>query len=145
MIGFTIKELGDFTSTIKELSPGDTVYVDGPYGNFSMDEHHCEDIVYIAGGIGSAPVMSMLRTFADRGCKKRFTFFYGNPTWDSVIYREELAEIEEKINLNLGACVGTSTRGFGKAKRDLLMLMSSRGTSRRMSWIALSSCAVRCR
>jgi predicted ferric reductase len=101
MIGFTIKELGDFTSTIKKLAPGDTVYVDGPYGNFSMDEHHCEDIIYIAGGIGSAPVMSMLRTFVDRGCTKHFAFFYGNPTWDSIIYREELSEIVGKIDLNL--------------------------------------------
>jgi predicted ferric reductase len=101
LIGFTIKELGDFTSTIKELSPGETVYVDGPYGNFSMDEHHYKDIIFIAGGIGSAPVMSMLRTFADRGCDRHLTFFYGNPTWESIIYREELAEIEEKIDLNL--------------------------------------------
>ena len=101
LIGFTIKELGDFTHTIKNLSPGDAVYVDGPYGNFSMDEHHCKDIIFIAGGIGSAPVMSMLRTFTDRSCKKNFTFFYGNPTWESIIYREELAEIETKINLKL--------------------------------------------
>ena len=100
-MGFTIKELGDFTSTIKELSPGDTVYVDGPYGNFSMDEHRCKDIVYIAGGIGSAPVMSMLRTFVDRGCEKNFTFFYGNPTWESIIYQEELSEIETKLKLNM--------------------------------------------
>jgi predicted ferric reductase len=100
-IGFTIKELGDFTSTIKGLNPGDTVYVDGPYGNFSMDEHRCKDIVFIAGGIGSAPVMSMLRTFTDRGGERNLTFFYGNPTWDSIIYREELAEIENKINLKL--------------------------------------------
>lgn len=100
-IGFTIKELGDFTSTIKDMSPGDTVYVDGPYGNFSMDEHRCKDIVYIAGGIGSAPVMSMLRTFVDRGCEKQFTFFYGNPTWESIIYLEELTEIETKLKLKM--------------------------------------------
>jgi NAD(P)H-flavin reductase len=29
------------------------------------------------------------------------TFFYGNPTWESVIYREELEELENKLNLNL--------------------------------------------
>jgi len=46
-------------------------------------------------------VMSMLRTFADRGCQKNLTFFYGNPTWDSIIYREELADIKNKINLKL--------------------------------------------
>jgi 3-phenylpropionate/trans-cinnamate dioxygenase ferredoxin reductase subunit len=100
-IGFTIKELGDFTSTIKDLKPGDTVYVDGPYGTFSMDEHQCKDLIFIAGGIGSAPVMSMLRTLADRKSEKQLTFFFGNPTWESIIYREELAELEDKLNLNM--------------------------------------------
>ena len=100
-IGFTIKELGDFTSKIKTLNPGQTVYVDGPYGNFSMDEHECVSMVYIAGGIGSAPVMSMLRTLAYRKCTKEMVFFYGNPTWESVIYREELAELEKQLNLKV--------------------------------------------
>jgi 3-phenylpropionate/trans-cinnamate dioxygenase ferredoxin reductase subunit len=101
VIGFTIKELGDFTKTIKNFKPGDIVYVDGPYGTFSMDEHRCKEMVYIAGGIGSAPVMSMLRTLADRNCEKKMIFFYGNPTWESVIYREELEELEQKLNLKL--------------------------------------------
>jgi 3-phenylpropionate/trans-cinnamate dioxygenase ferredoxin reductase subunit len=101
VIGFTIKELGDFTKTIKKFKPGDIVYVDGPYGTFSMDEHRCKEMVYIAGGIGSAPVMSMLRTLADRNCEKKMIFFYGNPTWESVIYREELEELEQKLNLKL--------------------------------------------
>ncbi len=100
-IGFTIKELGDFTSKIKTLNPGQTVYVDGPYGNFSMDEHNCVSMVYIAGGIGSAPVMSMLRTLASRKCTKEMIFFYGNPTWETIIYREELAELEKQLNLKV--------------------------------------------
>jgi 3-phenylpropionate/trans-cinnamate dioxygenase ferredoxin reductase subunit len=100
-IGFTIKELGDFTSTIKNFEPGDRVYVDGPYGTFSMDEHECKSMVFIAGGIGSAPVMSMLRTLAARKCKNQLTFFYGNPTWESIIYREKLEELKQELNLNL--------------------------------------------
>jgi len=101
LIGFTIKELGDFTNQVKEMEPGDIIYVDGPYGTFSMDEHECKSMVFVAGGIGSAPVMSMLRTLAARNCKERLTFFYGNPTWESVIYREELEELEKKLNLDL--------------------------------------------
>jgi predicted ferric reductase len=101
VIAFTIKDLGDFTSTIREFKEGQTVYVDGPYGTFSMDEHYCKTMVYIAGGIGSAPVMSMLRTLADRHCKKEMFFFYGNATWESIIYREELEELEKKLNLHM--------------------------------------------
>ena len=99
--GFTIKELGDFTNTIKDLQPGQTIYVDGPYGNFDMDEHSDKKMVFIAGGIGSAPVMSMLRTLSARNSQKDMVFFYGNPTWDTVIFREELEELEQKLNLKV--------------------------------------------
>ena len=95
LIGFTIKELGDFTSTIKYLNPGDTVYVDGPYGTFNLDEHYDSRLVLIAGGIGSAPVLSILRTMRDRGREDPVMFFYGNPSYDMIIYREELDELEK--------------------------------------------------
>ena len=95
IIGFTIKELGDFSSTIKDLQPGDTVYVDGPYGTFNLDEHYDSRLVLIAGGIGSAPVLSILRTMRDRGRQESVKFFYGNPTWDMVIFREELEELAQ--------------------------------------------------
>ncbi len=101
VFGFTIKELGDFTNTINTLKPGDTVYVDGSYGTFSIDEHDCSKIVFIAGGIGSAPVMSMLRTMNARNCQSPVVFFYGNPTWETVIFREELEELEESLHLDL--------------------------------------------
>jgi predicted ferric reductase len=101
LIGFTIKELGDFTSTIKRLEPGDTVYVDGPYGSFNLDDHYDNHLVLIAGGIGSAPVLSILRTMRDRDREKPVIFFYGNPTWDSIIYRDELEQLEKELNLKV--------------------------------------------
>ena len=101
LVGFTIKELGDFTSTIKALKPGYTVYVDGPYGTFNLDEHYDNDLVLIAGGIGSAPVLSILRTMRDRGRERPVMFFYGNPTYDTIIYREELEALEKEINLKV--------------------------------------------
>jgi len=101
LIGFTIKELGDFTSTVKQFEPGDTIYVDGPYGTFNLDEHYDNRLVLIAGGIGSAPVLSILRTMRDRGREKPVIFFYGNPTRDDIIYREELEKLKEEVNLKV--------------------------------------------
>jgi predicted ferric reductase len=101
LIGFTIKDLGDFTSTIKHIKPGDIFYVDGPYGTFNLDEHYDHKLVLIAGGIGSAPVLSILRTMRDRGREKPVIFFYGNPTWDTVIYQEELEDLKKEVNLKV--------------------------------------------
>lgn len=99
---FTIKELGDFTRQIKNLQPGQKVYVDGPFGHFSIDRHlHAEQFVFVAGGVGITPVMSMLRSMADRGDKRPLTLLYANKDWDSIIFREELDALKSALQLNL--------------------------------------------
>ncbi len=100
-LGFAIKELGDFTSTIGDTLPGTTVYVDGPYGTFNLHTDPDSGLIFIAGGIGSAPIMGMLRTLADRADERRIQFFYGNPTWDEIIFREELETLQERLNLEV--------------------------------------------
>ncbi|MFP3897680.1 MAG: ferric reductase-like transmembrane domain-containing protein [Anaerolineales bacterium] len=100
-LAFAIKELGDFTSTIGDTAIGTRVYVDGPFGTFDLYGEAESDLIFIAGGIGSAPIMSMLRTLADRNDDRQIQFFYGNPTWDAVIFREELETLEERLNLEV--------------------------------------------
>lgn len=100
-IEFTIKELGDFTATIKDFRPGEVVYVDGPFGTFDIDQHEAPGYVMIAGGVGSVPVMSILRTMADRNDPRPVYFFYGNPNWESVTYREDLDVLQRRMNLRV--------------------------------------------
>jgi predicted ferric reductase len=99
---FTIKELGDFTRQIKNLQPGQKVYVDGPFGHFSIDRHpHAEQFVFVSGGVGITPIMSMLRSMADRGDKRSITLLYANKDRDSIIFREELDALKSVLQLNL--------------------------------------------
>ena len=99
---FVIKELGDFTSTVGQIPPGTVAYADGPYGSFSIDRHpEAGGYVFLAGGIGIAPMMSMLRTLADRGDERPHLVFTGHSTWDRVPLREELAALPEKLNVEV--------------------------------------------
>jgi predicted ferric reductase len=99
---FTIKNVGDWTSRVQEAKPGERVYVDGPFGALSADRHPDADgYVFIAGGIGITPMISHLRTFADRGEKRPCVLFYANNTWDNVTYREELDELSTRLNLKI--------------------------------------------
>ena len=101
-IDFTIKELGDFTRTIKTIRPGEIAYLDGPYGVFSSERYpDAPGLVFIAGGVGIAPLMSMLRTAAARGERRPVTLIYANKQWDSVIFREELETLRHSLNLKL--------------------------------------------
>ena len=99
---FTIKELGDFTRTIKHRKAGEIAYLDGPYGVFTVDRYsNAPCFVFIAGGVGMAPIMSMLRTLADRGDKRSLLLFYGNQNWERVAFREELETLQTKLNLRV--------------------------------------------
>ena len=98
---FAIKDLGDFTSTIGSIEPGTRVYVDGPYGTFDLDHHPGARYVFVAGGIGAAPIMGMLRTLADRGDQRELQFFYGSRSWKEVTFCEELETLQERLNLEV--------------------------------------------
>ena len=91
----TIKQSGDFTSTIGQTRPGDTATVLGPFGRFSYVLHPAEgDLVFIAGGIGITPLMSMLRHLRDTRADRRVLLIYANTTQSDIAFRGELAAIE---------------------------------------------------
>jgi predicted ferric reductase len=100
-LALTIKNLGDFTSTIPHLRPGKRAYLDGPYGAFSLDRFPAHAYTFIAGGIGITPIMSILRTMGDRGDQRPLALLYGNKTWEDVTFREELEGLKERLNLRV--------------------------------------------
>jgi len=94
-ISATIKESGDFTATIGETKAGDSVAVHGPFGRFSYLLHPKQtELVFIAGGIGITPLMSMLRHMRDTQANKNVLLLYANKTEEDIVFRDELAEIE---------------------------------------------------
>lgn len=99
---FTIKALGDFTRTIGRTKVGEVACVDGPYGVFSPDLHPgATGFVFIAGGVGIAPIMSMLRTMADRGETRPLHLIYGNWRWGEILFRTELEHLAERLPLKI--------------------------------------------
>jgi predicted ferric reductase len=101
-VELTIKPLGDFTATIGDVPVGQTAWLDGPFGVFSIDRYpEAPGFVYVAGGIGITPVMSMLRALADRGDRRPLWLFYANPEWDSVAFREELEDLRSRLDLTI--------------------------------------------
>jgi len=54
-----------------------------------------------AGGIGITPIMSMLRSMADREDQRPSKLFYNNRDWDSITFREELEKLQQSLNLEI--------------------------------------------
>jgi predicted ferric reductase len=98
---FTIKAGGDFTRNIGKLQPGSIVYLDGPWGDFSMEQHEGPGFVFIAGGVGVTPMLSMLLTLADRGDRRPCYLFLGNQDMESITCRDEIEDLTSKLDLKV--------------------------------------------
>jgi predicted ferric reductase len=100
-VRFTIAEAGDFTRTLGSIEPGTTAHLDGPYGAFSYERAQAEAFVFLAGGIGVTPMLSMLHTLADREDARPMWLYYANPRWQDVAIREELDELADRVDLRV--------------------------------------------
>jgi len=94
ILTFTIKNSGDFTARIGDAKPGDLVAVQGPFGAFSNAFHQEDkDLVFIAGGIGITPIMSMIRGMKAASADRDMLLIYGNETEGEIVFRDELDEM----------------------------------------------------
>ena len=93
----TIKASGDFTKGIGKVRPGALLAVQAPFGRFSYLLHPEEnEIIFIAGGIGITPVISMLRHMRDSAADKDVQLLYANNTEDDIVFRNELEELASR-------------------------------------------------
>jgi len=99
-VEMTIRNLGDFTARVQKMPVGQRVYLDGPYGAFTIGQP-ADMHVLVAGGIGITPMMSMIRTLADRGDKRPVMLFYGGKDWESHAFREELEALKSRLDLTV--------------------------------------------
>jgi predicted ferric reductase len=120
-----IKELGDFTSRIGQLAAGTPVYVDGPHGSFSTDFETADSYLFVAGGIGISPILSMLRTLADRGDRRPHVLVYACSRWERTAFRDELQRLEQRLQLELVYVLEEPHEGWrgasGYATREVLV------------------------
>jgi propane monooxygenase reductase component len=99
LLEFVIKVYpdGHFSKFLAEkLAEGDRLDISGPFGVFTLREGD-NDLIFVGGGAGMAPILSLLRTMAERGLQRKATFFYGARTKQDLCFEAELRELEEKL------------------------------------------------
>jgi propane monooxygenase reductase subunit len=97
---FVIKVYPDglFSSFLDtRLAVGDRLDLTGPFGVFTLREGHDEDIVFVGGGAGLAPILALLRSMAERGINRRAAFYYGARRRRDLCFTDELKALEEKL------------------------------------------------
>jgi len=90
-ISFFIKELGDFTRALGQIRTGTRAYLDGPYGNLSVEARTEPGMALIAGGVGLAPLLAIHRQTRLTNDPRRVKLIYGNRRAEQIAFGEELA------------------------------------------------------
>ncbi|MBN2361138.1 MAG: FAD/NAD(P)-binding protein [Deltaproteobacteria bacterium] len=103
----SFKTVGKATRAMRRLNVGDTMGFRGPYGNFfPLDRMEGQSLVFIAGGIGLAPVRSVIWNALDlRDRFKDVTIVYGARSVGDLVYKRELAEWARRPDVRFYQCV----------------------------------------
>lgn len=90
---FTINKVGNVTSKLHTMQPGDIMGVRGPLGNwYPLEENQGKDIVIVAGGFAVTTLRSTMNWLLHEDNRAKFgkiTFIYGARTPGMLLYEEE--------------------------------------------------------
>ncbi len=89
---FSVKRVGRLTEALHQLNPGDIIGFRGPYGNsFPVDRMKGKDLLFIGGGIGLAPLRSLIQNVLDRRLDYgEITILYGARTPRDLCFKYDL-------------------------------------------------------
>jgi predicted ferric reductase len=124
-ISFTIRDLGDWSGrAVPALRPGDRVFVDGPYGVFSPDREEGPGYVLVGGGVGVTPLVSMLRTLAERDDRRPILLVHAAAHEGDLTLREAVDALVTRLDLRVVRVLEHPPPGWtgeaGRVDADLL-------------------------
>ncbi|MBU0681830.1 MAG: FAD/NAD(P)-binding protein [Proteobacteria bacterium] len=92
LIRLSVRKAGTLTSAMHELKEGSIIGLRGPYGkSFPMEYLAKRDLLFVAGGIGLAPLTSVINTcLADPEYQGRITILYGSRTPEDIAFMAEI-------------------------------------------------------
>jgi propane monooxygenase reductase subunit len=79
------------------LAVGDQLHLSGPFGVFTLRESPDAELIFVGGGAGMAPILSLLRSMAERGIGRKATYYYGARQRRDLCFEQELRGLEETL------------------------------------------------
>ncbi|MDC7231957.1 MAG: hypothetical protein PQJ58_01900 [Spirochaetales bacterium] len=94
-VAVAVKNLGDYTSLVPGLETGQTVVLDGPYGHFGYSRGGRS--LFIAGGIGITPFLSILKDLASRKSTDEITLLWAVRNQEDLVFDDLLQSMSSRL------------------------------------------------
>lgn len=85
-----------FKRVLRNVTLGIRIKVDGPGGSFTLHKNSAKPAVFLAGGIGITPFLSMLRQAAHERLPHKLFLFYSNRRPEDAPFMAELEELTKR-------------------------------------------------
>ncbi len=113
-IAIAFRDTGSgYKRTLIEMQKGTEMIIDCPSGNFTLPSDTSRPIVFVAGGIGITPIVSMVRYWSEKKLGHNITLLYANKDAESASYYNEL----EKLANNAGVKFNLSNI-YGRIQKE---------------------------
>jgi len=109
---FVIKQVGDATRRLGTVAPGTRAYIDGPHGAATLGGRRGTGLALIAGGVGIAPMLSILRQLRRTGDTRPIKLVYGNRVAEQIVHGDELEAMAGELDLELIHVLGEPPPGW---------------------------------
>jgi sulfite reductase subunit B len=98
----TVRRVGEVTTAIHRLEPGDEVGIRGPLGHgFDVQRFFDHDIIIVAGGCALAPARSLIHYILDERTRfGAFHLLYGARSPEEMLFRDELTDWQARTDIN---------------------------------------------
>ncbi len=97
-----------FKKTLAEMIPGAEVIFSGPFGSLTLQEDNSLPLVFVAGGVGVASFLSIIRFSNETHSGHKITLIYADASEQEALYLDELERIErENPNFKLFRVFGS--------------------------------------
>jgi sulfhydrogenase subunit gamma (sulfur reductase) len=111
---FAVQRVGRVTNALHRLGVGAEIGFRGPYGNsFPLDELKGKNLVFVGGGIGLAPLRSLIWNVIDNRDKyKKIDIIYGARTPTDLCFRYDLEAWERDKTINMATTIDREAEGW---------------------------------
>lgn len=99
-----IRDAGNVSGALHRMQAGDKIGIRGPFGDgyFPFDKMKGKDVIIVAGGLGLAPVMSLIHTILeDRENYKRLVIIYGSVDPANILFKEDIESWKKRDDIEL--------------------------------------------